>query len=195
VCYALLCALVCVQELSLLQPWCPGVTATTAMQRTMSVYSSQFPTVRVAAAAEQQHEQPGVLGSVLSIMGASLAAMWDAVGEEGMRPFVVSCVVKLYLPTSIALCRACNCSETGNASVQLELSAGVVLQLLGAATYSRSTPVLVCGPQCTAAAAALPVMHLCRPVTGRPHPAGAPGSFDGNTAEQGHTTGQQYEAL
>jgi hypothetical protein len=32
----------------------------------------------------------GALDSaVLSIMGASLQAMWDAVGEEGMRPFVV----------------------------------------------------------------------------------------------------------
>jgi hypothetical protein len=29
---------------------------------------------------------------VLSIMGASFSAMWDAVGEEGMMPFVVSAV-------------------------------------------------------------------------------------------------------
>jgi hypothetical protein len=31
-----------------------------------------------------------VESAVLSIMGASFGAMWDAVGEEGMRPFVVS---------------------------------------------------------------------------------------------------------
>ena len=107
---------VCVQELSLLQPWCPGVTATTAMQRTMSVYSNQFATIRAAAAADKPlavrdgatqvgaaaaaagaaaaATGQGAVGNaldsaVLSIMGASLQAMWDAVGEEGMRPFVV----------------------------------------------------------------------------------------------------------
>ena len=129
------------QELSLLQPWCPGVTATTAMQRTMSVYSNQFTALRneaAAAAANVPAAAPdtplaaapqasgvstpgavaltagakavavsgcaepggpavvscssgGVLhGAVLGIMGASLQAMWDAAGEEGMRPFVVS---------------------------------------------------------------------------------------------------------
>jgi hypothetical protein len=102
-----------VQELSLLQPWCPGVTATTAMQRTMSVYSNQFPAIQAAAVAADEPPPPAaavaaaggsgvgsstgspasgaaVESAVLSIMGASFKAMWDAVGEEGMRPFVVS---------------------------------------------------------------------------------------------------------
>lgn len=78
---------VCLQELSLLQPWCPGVTATTAMQRTMSVHSNQYDTIRAAAAAAGTSQQQQ--SAVLSIMAASLGAMWDAVGEEGMRPFVV----------------------------------------------------------------------------------------------------------
>jgi hypothetical protein len=61
------------------------------MQRTMSVHSNQYNTIRAAAAAaaggpsQQQQQQ----SAVLSMMGASLGAMWDAVGEEGMRPFVV----------------------------------------------------------------------------------------------------------
>lgn len=85
------------------------MTATTAMQRTMSVYSNQFPAIReaVSSAADKPQQQPdtNIISSgssnsnssgdhldtvVLSVMGASLAAMWDAVGEEGMRPFVVS---------------------------------------------------------------------------------------------------------
>lgn len=91
---------VCLQELSLLQPWCPGVTATTAMQRTMSVHSNQYDTIRAAAAAAAGTSQQQQ-SAVLSIMAASLGAMWDAVGEEGMRPFVVrgggqsECVVSL----------------------------------------------------------------------------------------------------
>lgn len=84
------------QELGLLQPWCPGVAASTAMQRTMAVYSCQAPTIRGSSSSSSA--QPGrsssnssaaVSGSeVLDMMGASFSAMWGAVGAAGMAPFV-----------------------------------------------------------------------------------------------------------
>lgn len=64
------------------------------MQRTMSVYSSQFSKIKEAADTAAPADAGGGEGpldsAVLSIMSASFAAMWDAVGEQGMRPFVVS---------------------------------------------------------------------------------------------------------
>jgi hypothetical protein len=90
--------------LGLLQPWCPGVAASVAMQRTMSVYSCQHDAIRAdtaqqpsAAAAGAAASNPsssssssgGVVGDeVLGMMGASFGAMWGVVGADGMAPFV-----------------------------------------------------------------------------------------------------------
>jgi hypothetical protein len=90
------------QELGLLQPWCPGVAASVAMQRTMSVYSCQHDAIRAdtaqqpsaaaagaAAANPNSSSSGGVVGDeVLGMMGASFGAMWGAVGPAGMAPFV-----------------------------------------------------------------------------------------------------------
>jgi hypothetical protein len=87
-----------VQELGLLQPWCPGVAASVAMQRTMSVYSCQHDAIRAssaqpsaaAAAANPTSSSTGSVAGdeVLGMMGASFGAMWGAVGADGMAPFV-----------------------------------------------------------------------------------------------------------
>lgn len=69
------------QDLALLQPWCPGVTASTAMQRTMAVHSNQHATILSSSSSSGWE--------VLDIMAASLSAMWEAGGgDNGLKPFV-----------------------------------------------------------------------------------------------------------
>ncbi|WIA16783.1 hypothetical protein OEZ85_013431 [Tetradesmus obliquus] len=150
------------QELGLLQPWCPGVAASTAMQRTMAVYSCQAPTIRGSSSSSSA--QPGrsssnssaaVSGSeVLDMMGASFSAMWGAVGAAGMAPFVADRLQWGPLAAGMA------------AQARADLP-----QLLSYSRFlndTRSAPRLLAG---LAGLAAYSALHAATPLTGPLHEA------------------------
>eukprot|EP00883_Tetradesmus_obliquus_P008488 jgi/Sobl393_1/19202/SZX60596.1 len=152
------------QELGLLQPWCPGVAASTAMQRTMAVYSCQAPTIRGSSSSSSSSAQPGrsssnssaaVSGSeVLDMMGASFSAMWGAVGAAGMAPFVADRLQWGPLAAGMA------------AQARADLP-----QLLSYSRFlndTRSAPRLLAG---LAGLAACSALHAATPLTGPLHEA------------------------
>jgi hypothetical protein len=109
VCLLLLLLLLPFQELALLQPYCPGVATTSAMQRTMAVHSNQTPAILASLHPGAPTSSPAAAGAgavsqdvVLDMVGGSFKAMWEAVGgEAGLRPFLSDCITWAHMSATI----------------------------------------------------------------------------------------------
>ncbi|KAF6259744.1 hypothetical protein COO60DRAFT_1700692 [Scenedesmus sp. NREL 46B-D3] len=163
------------QELGLLQPWCPGVAASVAMQRTMSVYSCQRDAIRSSSSSSSSSPQPPDLASavaaanpsssssrggavtgaeVLDMMGSSFAAMWGAVGAGGMAPFVADRLQWGPLAAGMA--------------AQLRADAPQLVSYSRFLNDGRGAPRLLAG---LAGLAGYSLLHAATPLTGPLHEA------------------------